>query len=354
MGSLLLQSGSITDIEADAIVNAANSGLQAGGGVCGAIFAAAGHKELQAACDAIGRCETGDAVITPGFHSKARYIIHAVGPVWFGGGHGEAEALSSCYRRSITLALDHACRKLVFPLISAGIYGYPKEQAWRIALSVCTEYLSNNQDSDLEIVFAILDRATLELGKEIMRDLLREGLSQAELDLNDGSEAFQRGEYGSAFHLFQKAAGAGNVTALSYLGGCYGEGLGVPKDPQKAAACWEEAAEKGDVNASWLLGDLYRNGDIGEEKDLPAARHLYAQAFQNACANYSIWSFPDAALRMLQFCREWLCEDELESLAGETVNGFHKRVEMGDDPARQGLLEARRIQKEIARSRTAL
>lgn len=350
MGSLLLQSGSITDIEADAIVNAANSGLQAGGGVCGAIFAAAGYEELQAACNAIGRCETGDAVITPGFRSKAQYIIHAVGPVWFGGGHGEAEALGSCYRRSITLALDHACTKLVFPLISAGIYGYPKEEAWRIALTACMEYLSGNQDSNLEIVFAIPDRATLEQGKEILHGMLREGLPQDELDLNDGSEAFQRGDYEDAFCLFRKSASEGNVTALSCLGGCYEEGLGVPKDAEKAAVCWEKAAEGGDVNASWRLGDLYRNGDIGEKKDLPLAKRLYAQAFQHACENYSVWSFPDASLRMLQFCREWLREDELESLVRETVDAFRERVKMGDDPARQGLLEARRIQKEIAHS----
>jgi O-acetyl-ADP-ribose deacetylase len=126
--------GDITVLEVDAIVNAANSALLAGAGVCGAIFSAAGERELQAACDAIGRCDTGDAVATPGFALPARWVIHTVGPVWRDGRAGEAEALASCYRRSLEVAAAHGARTIAFPAISTGVYGYPVAEAARIAV----------------------------------------------------------------------------------------------------------------------------------------------------------------------------------------------------------------------------
>ena len=114
--------GDITTMQVDAIVNAANERLQRGGGVCGAIFRAAGPR-LDEACDAIGRCQTGDAVATPGFDLPARWIIHAVGPVWKGGRSGEAEQLASCYRRVIEVADEVDARSVAIPAISTGIYG---------------------------------------------------------------------------------------------------------------------------------------------------------------------------------------------------------------------------------------
>ncbi|WP_334143437.1 O-acetyl-ADP-ribose deacetylase [Rhabdothermincola sp.] len=123
----------ITTLRVDAIVNAANEGLRRGGGVCGAIFAAAGPG-LEAACGAIGRCATGDAVATDGFALPARWIIHTVGPVWRGGGHGEAGLLASCYRRSLEVADELGARSVAFPAISTGIFGYPPEEAARIAV----------------------------------------------------------------------------------------------------------------------------------------------------------------------------------------------------------------------------
>ena len=116
----------ITKMSVDAVVNAANPALQQGGGVCGAIFAAAGPKQLQAACDAIGRCETGEAVITSGYGLPARYIIHTAGPIWQGGNAGEERLLKSCYLSSLRLAERHGCESVAFPLISSGIYGYPR------------------------------------------------------------------------------------------------------------------------------------------------------------------------------------------------------------------------------------
>ena len=131
----------ITKLNVDAIVNAANTALRQGGGVCGAIFAAAGAERLQEACDRIGGCKTGEAVITPGFDLPARYIIHTPGPVWHGGSHGEAELLASCYRSCLTLAREYGCKTVDFPSISTGVYHFPLEQAAEIAISTIAEFL---------------------------------------------------------------------------------------------------------------------------------------------------------------------------------------------------------------------
>lgn len=129
----------ITALEVDAIVNAANTYLLGGGGVDGAIHRVAG-PELLEACRTIGGCPTGAARITPGFALPAKWVIHTVGPVWKGGGSGEPELLESCYRHSFRLAIENAARSIAFPSISTGVYGYPKKQAARIALSVMTEH----------------------------------------------------------------------------------------------------------------------------------------------------------------------------------------------------------------------
>jgi O-acetyl-ADP-ribose deacetylase (regulator of RNase III) len=128
----------ITTLPVDAIVNAANERLARGGGVCGAIFAAAG-PELDAACAAIGHCDTGDAVVTPGFALPARFIVHTVGPVWHGGGAGEPELLASCYRRSVAVAIEAGARSLAFPAISTGIFGYPSGAAAEVAVTTLQE-----------------------------------------------------------------------------------------------------------------------------------------------------------------------------------------------------------------------
>ena len=149
--------GDITAQEVDAVVNAANQALAGGGGVDGAIHRAAGHRELQEACQALGGCPTGDAKATPGFRLPARWIIHAVGPVWHGGDRGEPELLASAYRRSLAVADEIGARTVAFPAISTGIYGYPVDAATAIAVGTCRD----TQTSVDLIRFVCFDDGTL-------------------------------------------------------------------------------------------------------------------------------------------------------------------------------------------------
>jgi O-acetyl-ADP-ribose deacetylase (regulator of RNase III) len=142
----------ITTLAVDAIVNAANADLVRGGGVCGAIHRAAG-PELAAACARVAPCPTGAARITPGFRLPSRYVIHAVGPVWRGGGAGEAELLASAYRSSLALARDHGLESVAFPAISTGVYGYPLAEATEIAVRTVREALAGS-NLPVSVVFA--------------------------------------------------------------------------------------------------------------------------------------------------------------------------------------------------------
>ncbi len=169
MSKINIIKSDITGLNTDAIVNAANEGLQMGGGVCGAIFRAAGPHRLQKACDAIGYCPTGSAVITPAFDLPAKYIIHAVGPRWTDGKHDEPKLLKGAYIRSLELAVENGCRSIGFPLISSGIFGYPVGRAWLDAIEACSSFLWNHKDADLEIVFAVRDADVLETGEKILK-----------------------------------------------------------------------------------------------------------------------------------------------------------------------------------------
>ena len=161
----------ITEFDTDAIVNAANSGLYEGSGVCGAIFRAAGSRELNEACRRIGGCETGNAVITPGFRLKAGYVIHAVGPIYHGGNHGEGKLLYNAYKNSLLLAMENNLHSITFPVISSGIYGYPKKEAWEKGISACRKFHELYPDYEMDIYFAVLDDEALKLGNSVLKEM---------------------------------------------------------------------------------------------------------------------------------------------------------------------------------------
>lgn len=158
----------ITKVRTDAIVNAANKALKKGGGVCGAIFDAAGIDQLQEACDKIGNCNVGEAVLTNGYNLPAKYIIHTVGPIWQDGSHGEAVYLANCYMDSLKLALEHNLESIAFPLIASGIYGYPKDQALKIAISSIGEFLLKN---DMLVYLVVYDKQAIWLSEKLFSSI---------------------------------------------------------------------------------------------------------------------------------------------------------------------------------------
>ena len=149
--------GDITKLKADAIVNAANNQLRGGGGVDGAIHTAAGAEQLHAFCKTLGGCPTGGAKLSPGFNLPAKFIIHTVGPVWRGGAFHEKTLLTSCYLRSLELAQQNNCKTVAFPLISAGAYGYPYDDALQIAYDTCRRFLHETK-ADMEIYIVLYQR----------------------------------------------------------------------------------------------------------------------------------------------------------------------------------------------------
>jgi len=172
--------GDLTLFKADALVNAANTRLTEGGGVCGALFQAAGRQQLQAACDNIGGCRTGEAVITPAFGLPAQYVIHAVGPVYLGGQQGEEALLRGAYTSALRLAEARGLKSIAFPLISAGIYGYPRQEALQVAAQSIRDFLATQQE-EMQVTLVLYDKAVPQLDPGLRQrlDLL---LQQAETE----------------------------------------------------------------------------------------------------------------------------------------------------------------------------
>jgi len=166
-GKIDIVRGDITALDVDAIVNAANTTLRGGGGVDGAIHRAAG-PELLAECRTLGGCEVGKAKITRGYKLPARFIIHTVGPVWSGGGRGEAEVLASCYRNSLQLAVKNGSKTIAFPAISCGAYRYPVSEAAQIAVKTTRKFLASNDKID-KVIFVITNDEILEAYQRLCR-----------------------------------------------------------------------------------------------------------------------------------------------------------------------------------------
>lgn len=159
----------ITKMNVDAVVNAANTELLMGGGVCGAIFKAAGAKELQEACNKKSPIKTGEAVITPAFKLPAKYVIHAAGPVY---SHNDreksAELLASAYMNSLRMAVENKCESIAFPLISSGIYGYPKDEALQVATAAITEFIGEN---DIDVYLGVFDKTAFQVSEQLMGEV---------------------------------------------------------------------------------------------------------------------------------------------------------------------------------------
>lgn len=155
MSNISILTTDISTIIADAIVNAANTHLKKGGGVCGSIFNAAGEDKLTAACNSIGHCDVGCVAVTDAFALNARIIIHAVGPKWNGGENFEESVLYECYYNALKEALKYRCNSIAFPLISSGKFGMPYEKVWDQALEACVDFLDDNMLYDFDIFFAV-------------------------------------------------------------------------------------------------------------------------------------------------------------------------------------------------------
>lgn len=161
MNRIELFKGDITTLKVDAIVNAANTSLLGGGGVDGAIHRAAG-KELLEECRNLNGCKTGDAKITKGYNLQAKYVIHTVGPVWYGGKSGEPEKLASCYQRSLETAIENGIKTIAFPNISTGVYGFPKKEAAETAIQTVISFLKKNDEIE-QVIFCVFDKENFEI-----------------------------------------------------------------------------------------------------------------------------------------------------------------------------------------------
>ena len=194
----------ITKMEVDAIVNAANTDLVMGGGVCGAIFKAAGIEDMKEACKKLAPIKTGEAVVTPGFKLPAKYVIHTAGPVYGDGKSGEEGLLRASYRNSFKRALENNCESLAFPLISSGIYGYPKDQALEVARTEVGKFL-NSTKPDMDIYLAVFDKSAFTTSQKLLGEIksyIDQHYVDARVDVNRVSNVVESAMVASAMAVY--------------------------------------------------------------------------------------------------------------------------------------------------------
>ena len=245
---LVYINGDITKVKCDAAVNAANNSLLGGGGVDGAIHRAAGPQLLEE-CRTLGGCDTGDAKVTLGYNMPCKYIIHTVGPIWHGGSYGEEELLTSCYRKCLQLALEKGCESVAFPLISAGVYGYPKEQALAVAVNTIKHFLDTH---DMLVYIVLFGSGVLRLNDRLYNGLSRY-ITQHYIDPNMTGAAMAASQssrtLGSTIGgLFTKKKASAKESASVNLRAAEPQVL----DDAACAAVCDEAAESLDERLKYL------------------------------------------------------------------------------------------------------